>query len=64
MQRKRFLTLIAYQMLSIASIASVSVAVAYADDGERPFLPRLVVSSTIPANNDLNPAPRSCCRSH
>ena len=55
MQRKRFLTLIAYQMLSIASIASVSVAVAYADDGERPFLPRLVVSSTIPANGDLNP---------
>jgi len=55
MQRKGFLTLIAYQMLSIAGIASVPMAVAYADDGERPFLPRLVVSSTIPANGDLNP---------
>ena len=55
MQRKGFLTLIAYQMLSIAGIASVPMAVAYAGDGEGPFLPRLVMSSTIPANNDLNP---------
>jgi hypothetical protein len=55
MQRKRFLTLIAYQMLSIAGIASLSVALAYADDDEGAFLPRLVVSSTIPANGDLNP---------
>jgi hypothetical protein len=42
-------------MLWIAGIASVSMTVAYADDGEGPFLPRLVVSSTIPANGDLNP---------
>src|SRR5712675_2847904 len=55
MQRKRFLTLIAYQMLSIAGIASLSVALAYADDDEGAFLPHLVVSSTIPANGDLNP---------
>jgi hypothetical protein len=55
MQRERFLTLIAYQMLSIAGIASLSMAAAYADDGEGPFLPRLVVSSTVPANGDLNP---------
>ncbi len=55
MQRKRFLTLIAYQMLSIASIASLSMAAAYADDDEGAFLPRLVVSSTIPASGDLNP---------
>jgi hypothetical protein len=55
MQRKRFLTRIAYQVLSIAGIVSLSMAAAYADDGEGPFLPRLVVSSTIPANGDLNP---------
>ena len=55
MQRKRVLTLIAYQMLSIASIASLSMAAAYADDDEGAFLPRLVVSSTIPASGDLNP---------
>jgi hypothetical protein len=55
MQRKRFLTLIAYQMLSIAGIASLSVAAAYADDDEGAFLPRLVVSSTIPPSGDLNP---------
>jgi hypothetical protein len=55
MQQKRFLALIAYQMLSIAGIASLSMAAAYADDGEGAFLPRLVVSSTVPANGDLNP---------
>src|SRR5215467_4326005 len=55
MQRKRFLTLIAYQMLSIAGIASLSMAAGYADDGAGAFLPRLVVSSTVPANGDLNP---------
>jgi len=42
-------------MLSIASIASLSMAAAYADDDEGAFLPRLVVSSTIPASGDLNP---------
>jgi hypothetical protein len=31
------------------------MAAAYADDGEGAFLPRLVTSSTIPANGDLNP---------
>src|SRR5258707_6463175 len=55
MQRKMFLRLTAYQMLSIAGIASLSMAAAYADDDEGAFLPRLVVSSTIPANGDLNP---------
>jgi hypothetical protein len=43
------------RMTLIAGIASVPMAAAYADDGEGPFLPRLVVSSTIPANGDLNP---------
>jgi hypothetical protein len=48
MQRGSFLTLIAYQMLSIAGIASLPMAAAFADDGEGAFLPRLIVSSTIP----------------
>jgi hypothetical protein len=55
MQRKRFLAIIAYQMLSVAGIASLSMAAAHTDDGEGAFLPRLVVSSTVPANGDLNP---------
>ena len=55
MQGKRFLTRIAYGMLSIAGVASLSMAAGYADDGEGAFLPRLVVSSTVPANGDLNP---------
>ncbi len=55
MQRKRLLALIAYRMLSIAGIASLAMAAAHADNDERAFLPRLVVSSTIPANGDLNP---------
>jgi hypothetical protein len=54
-QRKRFVALMAYQVLSITGIVSLSTAPTYADDGEGPFLPRLVVSSTIPANGDLNP---------
>jgi hypothetical protein len=53
MGRKWFPALIAYHMLSIAGIASSSMAAAYADEGA--FLPRLVVSSAIPANGDLNP---------
>lgn len=53
--RKRCITIIAYGMLSIAGVASLSMAAGYADDGEGAFLPRLVVSSTIPGNGDLNP---------
>jgi hypothetical protein len=55
MQRRSFLTLIAYRMLSIAGIASLPMAAAFADDGEGAFLPRLIVSSTVPPNGDLNP---------
>ena len=54
MQRKRVVALIAYRILSIAGIASLSMAASHADD-EGAFLPRLVVSSTIPVNGDLNP---------
>jgi hypothetical protein len=55
MQWERFLARAAYEALSITGIVSLSVAAAYGDDGEGPFLPHLVVSSTIPANGDLNP---------
>jgi hypothetical protein len=55
MQWKMFLTVTLCRILSIAGIASLPIAAAYSDDGEGPFLPRLVVSSTIPANGDLNP---------
>ena len=53
MQRKRILGLIARAMLSIAVTAPLSMA-ADAEDVEA-FLPRLIVSSTIPTNGDLNP---------
>jgi hypothetical protein len=53
MQRKRILTLIARAMLSIAVTAPLSMAADAEDVGA--FLPRLIVSSTIPANGDLNP---------
>jgi hypothetical protein len=55
MQRRSFVTLIVSQTLLIAGIALSPIAVAYADDGEGAFLPRLVVSSTVPANGDVNP---------
>ena len=53
MQRKRILGLIARAMLSIGVTAPLSMA-ADAEDVEA-FLPRLIVSSTIPTNGDLNP---------
>jgi hypothetical protein len=53
MQRKRILALIARAMLLIAVTAPLSMAADAQDGGA--FLPRLIVSSTIPANGDLNP---------
>jgi hypothetical protein len=55
MQRRSFLTLITCRLPSIAGIASLLIAAAFADDGEGALLPRLIVSSTIPPNGDLNP---------
>ena len=55
MQRKRLHALVARRMLSLAGIVALSMTVAYAGDDEGAFLPRLVVSSTIPGNGDLNP---------
>jgi hypothetical protein len=55
MQRKRLRAPIAYRMLSIAGIALLSMVAAHADNDDGAFLPRLVMSSTIPVNGDLNP---------
>jgi hypothetical protein len=55
MQQKRLHVLVARRILSLAGIVALSMTVAYAGDDEGAFLPRLVVSSTIPANGDLNP---------
>jgi hypothetical protein len=38
-----------------AGIAALSLAAAYADEETKPFIPRIILSSTIPANGDLNP---------
>jgi hypothetical protein len=55
MHRTELLTSIGRRMLSIAGIATLATVAAYADDDEGAFLPRFIVSSTIPANGDLNP---------
>ena len=55
MQGPNSLARIANRTLSAAAIVLLSVAAAQATDEERPFLPQLIVSSTIPANGDLNP---------
>ena len=44
-----------YRVLSIVGIACLSMSAAFADDDEARFIPKLIVSSTIPANGDLNP---------
>jgi len=42
--------------ISIAATTAVSIATsAAADDGRQPFLPDIIISSTVPANGDLNP---------
>jgi hypothetical protein len=54
MERKRVVALATYQVLSIVGIALVSMTGGHAQSGGT-FLPHLIVSSTIPANGDLNP---------
>ena len=42
--------------ISIAATTAVLIATsAAADDGRQPFLPDIIISSTVPANGDLNP---------
>jgi hypothetical protein len=55
MPAKKIVARIGIPILSAAAIALVSIAAARAADDERPFLPRVVTSSTIPGNGDLNP---------
>jgi hypothetical protein len=52
MQKVTF-ALSACRMMTVAAAGVLSIANAYADDDA--FLPRLVMSSTIPVNGDLNP---------
>ncbi|MBV9289781.1 MAG: hypothetical protein JO288_18545 [Hyphomicrobiales bacterium] len=54
MQRKTRLVSIALRA-SLLACCGFAAAAARADDDQGPFLPRFVVSSTIPANGDLNP---------
>jgi hypothetical protein len=55
MYQKRVLARFVHGTLSLAGIGLWSIATAQADDHGKAFLPRLIVSSTIPANGDLNP---------
>jgi hypothetical protein len=48
-----FIERFACRMICSTGIAMLSLGAAYAADG--PFIPRIIISSTIPANGDLNP---------
>jgi hypothetical protein len=50
-----FIERLACRMICSTGIAMLSLAAAYADDVVPPFIPRIIISSTIPANGDLNP---------
>jgi len=39
----------------VAALFSLSSTLALADDDDRAFVPKVIISSTIPANGDLNP---------
>ena len=51
----RFFAPLACGIIFSAGIAALSPAAAYADEETKPFIPRIILSSTIPANGDLNP---------
>jgi hypothetical protein len=55
MQSKISFVRIAFLTLCTASIALSSVPAAQAGDENQAFIPNVIVSSTIPANGDLNP---------
>jgi hypothetical protein len=50
-----FIERLACRILCSTGIAMLTLAAAYAADGVPPFIPRIIISSTIPANGDLNP---------
>ena len=49
-----FIERFACRMVCSTGFALLSLA-AYAGDAVSPFIPRIIISSTIPANGDLNP---------
>jgi hypothetical protein len=49
-----FIERFACRLVCSTGIAMLSLA-AYAEEGAKPFIPRIIISSTIPANGDLNP---------
>jgi hypothetical protein len=51
----RFFARVGRRIVFGAGIAVLSLTAAYADDQTKPFIPRIILSSTIPANGDLNP---------
>jgi hypothetical protein len=50
-----FIERFACRIVCSTGIAISSLAAAHADEGAKPFIPRIIISSTIPANGDLNP---------
>jgi hypothetical protein len=54
MQQPKDRTRFAVHLLAAAGLVLASATAAQADDNG-PFLPRQIISSTIPANGDLNP---------
>jgi hypothetical protein len=54
MQMKCFVARLVGRFVVGAGIAVLPLAAAHADETE-PFIPRIILSSTIPANGDLNP---------
>ena len=55
MQRRQIVAGVLRRAAVAASLGLLAVAAAAEPADERPFIPRLVNSSTIPANGDLNP---------
>jgi hypothetical protein len=55
MQSEISLLRIGFLTLAAAGVALASIAAAQADDESEAFIPGIIVSSTIPANGDLNP---------
>jgi hypothetical protein len=55
MEHRKSFACVARRTLSAGAVALVSIAAAQAEDNEGRFIPNVIVSSTIPANGDLNP---------
>lgn len=51
----RFFARLGCRIVFGAGVAVLSLAAAYPDEATKPFIPRIILSSTIPASGDLNP---------